>query len=74
MKRFFLLILLFSTLTSSAQKTLTIEEAIATALQNNYAIQLSKNDSAVAALDYSFFTYKAGFICRHQCAISRTAV
>ena len=33
MKRFFLLILLFSTLTSSAQKTLTIEEAIATALQ-----------------------------------------
>lgn len=54
MKRFFLLILLFSTLTSSAQKTLTIEEAIATALQNNYAIQLSKNDSAVAALDYSF--------------------
>lgn len=54
MKNFFLLILLFSTLTSSAQKTLTIEEAIATALQNNYAIQLSKNDSAVAALDYSF--------------------
>ncbi|MEI9910921.1 MAG: TolC family protein [Bacteroidota bacterium] len=33
---------------------LTLEEAIATALQNNYDIQLSKNDSAVAALDYSF--------------------
>ncbi len=37
-----------------AQKMLTLEEAIATALQNNYDIQLSKNDSAVAALDYSF--------------------
>lgn len=47
-------IFLFITLTSSAQKILTIEEAIATALQNNYAIQLSKNDSAVAALDNSF--------------------
>lgn len=37
-----------------AQKLLTLEEAIATALQNNYDIQLSKNDSAVATLDYSF--------------------
>lgn len=37
-----------------AQKLLTLEEAIATALQNNYDIQLSKNDSMVAALDYSF--------------------
>jgi outer membrane protein len=37
-----------------AQRLLTLEEAIATALQNNYDIQLSRNDSAVAALDYSF--------------------
>jgi outer membrane protein len=37
-----------------AQKLLTLEEAIATALQNNYDIRLSKNDSAVAALDYSY--------------------
>jgi outer membrane protein TolC len=37
-----------------AQKMLTLEEAIATALQNNYDIRLSKNDSLVAALDYSF--------------------
>jgi outer membrane protein len=36
------------------QKMLTLEEAIATALQNNYDIQLSKNDSLVAALNYSF--------------------
>jgi outer membrane protein TolC len=33
---------------------LTLDEAIATALQNNYDIQLSKNDSMVAALDYSY--------------------
>jgi len=37
-----------------AQRMLTLEEAIATALQNNYDIQLSKNDSMVAALDYSY--------------------
>ncbi len=39
---------------SWAQRMLTLEEAIATALQNNYDIQLSKNDSMVAALDYSY--------------------
>ncbi len=37
-----------------AQKYLSEEEAIATALQNNYDIQLSRNDSMVAALDYSY--------------------
>ena len=37
-----------------AQKTLSLEEAIATALQNNFDIRLSKNDSAVAALNYSY--------------------
>lgn len=37
-----------------AQKQLTLEEAIATALQHNFNIQLSKNDSLVAALDYSY--------------------
>jgi len=42
------------TFSSAAQRILTLEEAIATALQNNYDIRLSKNDSAVAALDYSF--------------------
>lgn len=40
--------------TAVAQRMLTIEEAIATALQNNYDIQLAKNDSMVAALDYSY--------------------
>ena len=46
--------MLMSFCISEAQKLLTLDEAIATALQNNYDIQLSKNDSAVAALDYSY--------------------
>src|SRR4030095_1219123 len=37
-----------------SQPILTLEEAIATALQNNYEIRLAKNDSTVAALDYGF--------------------
>src|SRR5687768_935653 len=57
MKRGFILLitaLFFSGTVSYAQRMLTLEEAIATALQNNYDIQLSKNDSMVAALDYSY--------------------
>ena len=46
--------LLITGLPASAQQILTLEQAIATALQNNYDIQLSRNDSMVAALDYSF--------------------
>jgi outer membrane protein TolC len=45
---------LLTTLTPHAQRMLTLEEAVATALQNNYDIQLSRNDSIVAALDYSY--------------------
>jgi outer membrane protein TolC len=41
---------------------LTIEEAVATSLQNNYNILLAKNDSAAAALDYSY--KNAAFIPR----------
>ncbi|MDQ6890237.1 MAG: TolC family protein, partial [Bacteroidota bacterium] len=37
-----------------AQELLTPEEAVATALQNNYEIRLSRNDSIIAAIDYSF--------------------
>lgn len=33
---------------------LTLEEAISTALQNNYDIRLARNDSAIAALDYEY--------------------
>lgn len=46
--------LLFTAFNSSAQKLLLPEEAIATALQNNYDIQVSKNDSLVAAINYSY--------------------
>ena len=54
MKKLLLPILILVSVSSSAQRMLTLEEAIATALKHNYDIQLSKNDSAVAALDYSF--------------------
>lgn len=45
---------LFSPLFSGAQRILTLEEAIATTLQNNYDIQIARNDSLVAAIDYSY--------------------
>src|SRR5215207_3473247 len=40
-----------------AQQSLTIEQAIATSLANNYDIQLSRNDSLLAALDYEYANY-----------------
>ena len=39
---------------AKGQEVLTLEEAIATALNNNYDIQLARNDSMVAALDYTY--------------------
>jgi outer membrane protein len=54
MKRSLLFILCYITLQAGAQQLLTLEEAIATALKNNFDIQLSKNDSVVAGLDYSY--------------------
>lgn len=54
MKKIFLFVLILSGLTAQSQNVLTLEQAIATALQNNYDIQLSKNDSAVAALNYTY--------------------
>lgn len=49
----FILFVLLS-VAGSAQNYLTLEQAIATALQNNYDIQLSRNDSAIAAIDYTY--------------------
>jgi outer membrane protein len=49
-----LFVFFFPFLQITAQRVITIEEAIATTLQNNHDIRLSKNDSLVAALDYSF--------------------
>ena len=40
--------------TTALPDSLTLEKAIATALQFNYDIELSRNDSAVAAIDYSY--------------------
>lgn len=57
---FFLVFLTFSNTHIQAQQavalpdSLTLEQAVATALQNNYDIQLARNDSAVAAIDYSY--------------------
>lgn len=53
-KQLFFLMLLFTGLQAGAQRLLTLDEAIATALMNNYQIQLSRNDSMVAAIDYSY--------------------
>lgn len=47
-------VFIVSIFTASAQRMLTLEEAIATALQNNYDIRLSRNDSIIAAVDYSY--------------------
>lgn len=56
MKKLFFYIALSATLTNTAlgQPMLSVEEAIATALENNFEIRLAKNDSAAAALDYQY--------------------
>jgi outer membrane protein len=48
------LVLISFSLSSSAQRLLTVEEAIGTALRNNYNILLAKNDSMAFALDNSY--------------------
>ncbi|HWR32204.1 MAG TPA: TolC family protein [Chitinophagaceae bacterium] len=62
MKRIGLLTILFPALATGQQKMLPLEEAIATAMQNNYNILLAKNDSTSAAIDYSY--KNAAFIPR----------
>lgn len=47
-------LLYFYAAIGNAQPVLTLEEAIATALLNNYDIRIARNDSAVAALDYEY--------------------
>ena len=56
MKRPLLLIVISLAFSPAAwnQPLLTVEEAIANALKNNFEIRLAKNDSAAAALDYQF--------------------
>lgn len=62
MRKIFLPVLLLITCSAPAQRIVSLEEAIATALQNNYNILLAKNDSMAAALDYSY--KNAGFLPR----------
>lgn len=54
MQKFILICSLFLAVNAAGQKKLSLDEAIATALNFNYDIQLAKTDSAVAALDYSY--------------------
>jgi len=51
---FFLSLFIFTGSSSYAQRILTVEEAVANALQKNYDIILSRNDSTIAAIDYSY--------------------
>ena len=67
MTKCFKLIVLFSftlgfTGTSFAQHVLTVEDAIATTLKNNFDIQLLRNDSSAYALDKSYA--RAAFLPR----------
>ena len=55
-------VLFFAAQKSMAQKFLLVDEAIATALKNNYDIELLRNDSASFALDKSYA--KAAFLPR----------
>lgn len=51
---FLSLFFIFAGSSAAAQRVLTLEEAIANTLEKNYDIILSRNDSAVAAIDYSY--------------------
>ncbi len=54
LKTLLLFILILSVKCVTAQQLLLPEEAVATALQNNYEIRLSRNDSVIYAIDYSY--------------------
>jgi outer membrane protein TolC len=54
LRRIFILPCFLFILHVNAQPLLTLQEAIAVAMQNNYDIRLARNDSAVAALDYEY--------------------
>lgn len=48
------IVLLTASLNLYSQRVLTVEEAIGTAIKNNYDILLVKNDARSAAVDYSY--------------------
>jgi outer membrane protein len=49
-----LCLLLLMNFTLAGQRILTVDEAIANALAKNYDIMVARNDSAIAAIDYSY--------------------
>ena len=53
-KKTVVLLLLISSLSASSQKILTIEDAMAAALKNNYDILITRNDSTAYAIDNSY--------------------
>ena len=54
LKYFFIYCILFCISDVKAQEILSPEDAVATALQNNYEIRLSRNDSLIYAIDNSY--------------------
>jgi outer membrane protein len=50
----FIVAICFGHTAAYSQQLLTVEQAVATAMQNNYDIRLLKNDSALAALNNSY--------------------
>ncbi|HYH16633.1 MAG TPA: TolC family protein, partial [Flavisolibacter sp.] len=50
-------LVLIAALAQAQSRPITLDEAIATSLQNNYDIQLSRNDSTLAALNNSYANY-----------------
>jgi outer membrane protein len=72
MRKFLLIALFFTAYTSisRAQQHISLQDAIANALKNNYDILLSKNDSASTAIDYSF--RNAAFLPRLNATVGTT--
>jgi outer membrane protein len=72
MRKFLLIVLFFTICTgiSKAQQNISLQDAIANALKNNYDILLSKNDSASTAIDYSF--RNAAFLPRLNATVGTT--
>ncbi len=72
MRKFLLIALFFTAFTSisTAQQNISLQDAIANALKNNYDILLSKNDSASTAIDYSF--RNAAFLPRLNASVGTT--
>ena len=54
---FSIIFLLITSLVQAQSRPLTLNEAIATSLQNNYDIQITRNDSLLSALDYAYANY-----------------